>query len=83
MLFDIRHGFVDRLTDVAAFREREQMLEPRSGSEIDDSFGVICRGLVDPRSATPRGRAGFVQFTTSLGKPRLREPQEDQPENRT
>jgi len=49
VFLDVRHRLVDRLADIAAFRQREQIVKARVGREIDDTFGVIGAGLIDSR----------------------------------
>ena len=40
------------LPDVRPFGQREQVIEPRVGREVEDAFGVIGGGVVDARATT-------------------------------
>ena len=59
VLLDIRHRLVDCLADVLAFRQVQQMVVARIGSEIDHSLGMVGTRIVDARRPASR-RAWWI-----------------------
>ena len=49
VLLNVRHRLVDRLADVAALGQIQQMIVARVGSEIDHAFRMVCARVVDAR----------------------------------
>jgi hypothetical protein len=52
VLFDLTHRGVDFGPDVGHFGQREQEVKARLGREVEDAFGVISSGLLNP-ATTP------------------------------
>jgi hypothetical protein len=51
VLFDLAHRGVDLGADVGGLRQRQQVVEARIGGEVEDAFGVVSDGFIDPAAA--------------------------------
>ena len=81
MLFNVTHGFVDRLAGIASLWQMQEFLEAGVGREIEHPFGMVGGRIVHTGTAT-RGGCGLFQRRSTFGEAGVGEAQEDEAEDR-
>jgi hypothetical protein len=66
--------------DVGHLGQGQHVVEARLGGEVEDAFGVVSGGFIDP-AAAPRRCAGAFELGALYGKAHLGKAQEDQAED--
>ena len=81
MLFNVSHGFIDRLAGIASLWQMQEFLKASVGREIEHPFGIIGGWIVHTGTAARRG-CGFSQRRSPFGEARVGETQEDEAKDR-